>query len=199
MPFIALSAETVSKLQNVRVGTGMILVIENQTVFEAVLRSPLVDERILYLYSGGHAGHAERGLLAKWLAADQDIRWHIWTDWDEGGIAIQRDWAKWAQGRMLSQPIPLMWDESWLSHWPALGRPIDGALAARLAARADPLSVCLLNAGYTLEQEAVLPDLAHLGKPMLDVVCPIAASWSANSDRYSPRVALRSISPASDS
>jgi hypothetical protein len=104
------------------------------------------------------------------LAADLNTPWHVWTDWDEGGVAIQRDWAKWAQGRMLPQSIPLMWDEPWLSRWSALGRPIDGALAARLAARVDPLSTRLLHAGYVLEQEAVLPDLAHFGKPMWDVV-----------------------------
>ena len=97
-PFVALSAETVRDLEDLQVFADAILVIENQTAFEALLREPMRREDIVYLYSGGHAGYAERELVSRWLRVAPSIPWYIWTDWDFGGVRIQADWAKWAEG-----------------------------------------------------------------------------------------------------
>jgi hypothetical protein len=156
-PFVALSAQTVRKLTDVKVSATHILTVENQTAFETVLRPPLRQDAILYLFSSGHAGYAERELLAAWLRAATELSWHIWTDWDAGGVRIQADWARWANEHRLPKPQPWMWDKVSLARWHSLGQPLAESDRATLLSLRHPLAERLVESGYTLEQEAVLP------------------------------------------
>jgi hypothetical protein len=159
VPFVALSAETVQHLQDVEVTAAGIFIVENQTAFEAVLRPPLRRGNWLYLFSGGHAGYAERVLLSRWLDTQPALPWYIWTDWDLGGVRIQMDWAKWADAQNVSAPVAWMWDRESLARWRPLGTPLTGAVRAQLEALKHPLAKLLVEAGYTLEQEAALATL----------------------------------------
>ncbi len=159
VPFIALSAETVRNLIDIQIQGESIFVIENQTAFETVLRNPLRRDGIVYLYSGGHAGLAERELLAMWLRSNLDTPWHVWTDWDVGGVRIQADWMRWANDHSLPAPHAWMWDEKSLNRWKVLGRPLADPERAQLLQMESPLATRLVQAGFTLEQENVLPRL----------------------------------------
>jgi hypothetical protein len=157
VPFIVLSAETVRMLDNVHVLATRLLVIENQTAFEAILRPPLRDDSTLYLFSGGHPGYAERELVATWMHAASELSWYVWTDWDLGGVRIQADWERWAEKQGLPKPKPWMWSRESLNRWCSLGQPLVKHEQADLLSLAHPLAEQLVEAGYTLEQEAVLP------------------------------------------
>ncbi|MBN2002640.1 MAG: DUF2399 domain-containing protein [Anaerolineae bacterium] len=159
-PFIALTVETIRALREIRVAAQAILVVENQTAFETLLRPPLCRDDVLYLFSSGHAGYAERALLHAWLTATPNLPWYIWTDWDVGGVRIQQDWAKWADNHHLAAPVAWMWDQATLIRWGAWGHPLTDEQRTQLLGLSHPLASSLLQAGYTLEQETVLPELS---------------------------------------
>jgi hypothetical protein len=159
IPFVALSAETVRDLQIRNTSTSSILVIENQTAFEYLLRPPLRQPNLLYLFSSGHPGHAEREFLAKCLQFAPKMPWYVWTDWDYGGVRIQLDWARWAKSKALSMPYPWWWEDARLTSWAGGGTPLREDVRAKLQQLAHPLAETLIRAGFTLEQEAVLYQL----------------------------------------
>jgi hypothetical protein len=72
-PFIALSALTIQNLQDLHIDADHIFIIENQTVFETLLREP--EPRTLYLFGSGFSGYAERNLLLKWFEAKPSLTW----------------------------------------------------------------------------------------------------------------------------
>ncbi|HNT75678.1 MAG TPA: DUF2220 family protein [Anaerolineae bacterium] len=159
VPFVALAAESIGALREIQVSARYVLVIENQTAFETLLRPPLRRDAVLYLFSGGHAGYAERELLCAWLTAAPGLPWYLWTDWDVGGVRIQQDWARWAADRHLAAPVAWLWDQASLARWYAWGHPLTDDQRIQLVALSHPLAESLLQAGYTLEQETVLPEL----------------------------------------
>lgn len=158
-PFIALTAETIRELTELQVRAESIIVIENQTAFETMLRAPLRQDNVLYLFSGGHAGLAERKLLFSWLHATPNISWWVWTDWDLGGVRIQMDWDRWAISKGLPSPHPWKWDEHSLIRWRSFGQALRDSERDKLLNLSHPLAEELVRAGYTLEQEAVLSAL----------------------------------------
>lgn len=52
-----------------------------------------------------------------------------------------------------------MWDENSLNRWHSLGQLLTVAERDKLLKLSHPLTKRLLNAGYMLEQEAVLPNM----------------------------------------
>jgi hypothetical protein len=168
VPFVALSALTVRTATDWAIAADAVLVIENQTAFETALRPPLLDQRALYLFSGGHAGMAERELLKRWLTARPDLLWYVWTDWDPGGVRIQADWQRWAEEQTLSAPHAWLWHEDLFDRWRERGRELSETQQQALLRMNSPLAAWLLKQGLWWEQEAVLGYLAALGRPALD-------------------------------
>ena len=167
IPFVALAAETIRGAHEWSVVREAIFVIENQTAFETALRPPLFDAHALYLFSGGHAGLAERELLKAWLDAAPAVPWHVWTDWDPGGIRIQMDWARWAEDHSLPQPRPWLWERQWLERWSLHGRPLSDDQQHLLSRLTHPLAERLQDSGKWIEQEAVLWELGQMGQTLL--------------------------------
>lgn len=159
LPFIALSADTVQVMNLVALPASAILVIENQTAFEFMLRSPLRKPDWLYIFSGGHAGYTEREFMLKCLGFAPQLTWHVWTDWDFGGVRIQIDWTKWAESNGVSAPYAWWWNRSRLDHWSTCGTPLDGQERIKLQNLDHPLAELLIGAGITIEQEAVLHEI----------------------------------------
>lgn len=159
-PFVALAAETIYALQQLKVRANRLLVIENQTAFETLLHPPLRQDDCLYLFSSGHAGQAEREQVRRWFQVAPGLHWYLWTDWDFGGVRIQQDWSHWAVEHNLPAPIAWMWDDAALERWRAWGQPLTDHQQTQLAALEHPLARRLLRFGYSLEQETVLSDLA---------------------------------------
>jgi hypothetical protein len=160
VPFVALSAETIAKMQNFQISAKSILVIENQTVFETILRPPHRRDDYLYLFSGGFAGYAERHLLEEWLQSQPNLPWYVWTDWDLGGIRIQEHWRTWAIQENVSFPIPFLWERDILEKWCAYGQPLDEQQKGILETMNNPFAEALLHLGNTIEQEAVLHEFS---------------------------------------
>lgn len=75
-------------------------------------------------------------------------------------MRIQQDWARWAADHRLPAPVAWLWDETAFARWRAWGHPLTDEQRAQLSALAHPLAECLVQAGYTLEQETVLPELS---------------------------------------
>jgi hypothetical protein len=167
VPFVALAGLTIPMLTDMRVDADAILVIENQTAFETLLRAPLRHDRLLYLFSSGFPGYAERELLACWLRL-RPLSWWVWTDWDAGGVRIQEHWRQWAEAQLLPAPYPWMWDTASLERWGAYGRALKPTERTALERLTHPLADRLLSFGYQLEQERALPgitahDVANVG------------------------------------
>jgi hypothetical protein len=160
VPFVALSAETISTLENLQINAQSILIVENQTVFETILRPPNRRNDYLYLFSGGFAGYAERHLLERWFQSQPDLPWYVWTDWDVGGIRIQEHWRTWSLQRNLSFPIPFMWQEDILEKWRDFGQPLDDQQVNILETMNNPLADVLLHLESAIEQEAVLHEFS---------------------------------------
>lgn len=158
-PFVAVSAETIPQLTNIQIGAKAIFLVENQTAFETILRPPLCQNHLLYLFSKGHPGSAIRNLLAVWLRTAPQLDWYIWTDWDLGGIRIQADWMRWSMEQGLSEPHPWGWDDDSLVRWQNLGKVLSLTKQMQLQKLQHPLAEKLLTVNYTLEQEAVLQKL----------------------------------------
>jgi hypothetical protein len=160
IPFVSLGAETVTSLAHIKINARAILVVENQTAFETVLRPPLRHDDVLYLFSHGHAGIAERAFLHRCLQTRPDLAWHIWTDWDLGGVRIILDWSKWADHIGVQDPLIWPWHSATPDRWRTFGTALSRKKRLALEALDTPMSRLLCASGYTLEQEAVLPDLA---------------------------------------
>lgn len=154
--FVAVPSDTIAQLQNMRVEANQLLIIENQTPFEMMLRPPHRREKTLYLFGAGFAGHAERALVALWLRAKSDLLWFVWTDWDIGGVNIQRQWFNWAVQEQLPPPQPYRWTRSDLQAWRSVGRALKEGDREELAKMGHPLADLLSECGYTVEQEAML-------------------------------------------
>jgi hypothetical protein len=169
MPFVALSAETIRAAQDWTIEADAIVAIENQTAFETALRPPLRDDRALCLFSGGHAGLAERELLKAWLSAAPDLPWHVWTDWDAGGVRIQMDWARWAREHGLRAPRPWLWEPERLQGWAQHGKPLSDGQRQLLQSLGHPLAQELLDLGVWMEQEAVLREMGAMGQTLLSI------------------------------
>lgn len=160
-PFVALAAETVQGLTAVQLHARALLVVENQTAFEALLQPSWRQDDLLYLFGSGHAGYTERGLVKAWLTAQTELPWYIWTDWDLGGVRIQMDWAQWAEAQRLPLPTPWLWEAARLAQWRMWGRPLTPETRYALEGLQHPLANKLLQVGCSLEQEAVLAELTN--------------------------------------
>jgi hypothetical protein len=153
-PFITLSALTIQNLQDIRIDAEQILIIENQTVFETLLREP--NLQTLYLFGSGFSGYAEREILLQWLKAKPSLTWSVWTDYDVGGVRIQRFWKDWAIQHNLPQPKSYLWILENLQKWVSLGKPLTTTEHNALVQIDDNLAHILLTVGYKIEQEALL-------------------------------------------
>ncbi len=160
-PFVALAAETVKGCTITSLQARALLIVENQTAFEALLQPNLRQDDLLYLFGSGHAGYTERALLRLWLNAQPHLPWYVWTDWDVGGVRIQLDWAQWAEAQRLSLPTPWLWEAEWLVKWRVWGRPLTPETRYALEGLQHPLANTLLQVGRSLEQEAVLAELTN--------------------------------------
>jgi len=154
--FVATPADTISRLQDMRVDADQLIIIENQTAFEMLVRPPYRRARTLYLFGAGFSGNAERTLVSLWLHAKSDLLWFIWTDCDIGGVYIQEHWHNWAMQAQLPPPEPYRWTKSDLQAWRSLGTPLTENDRVRLERTGHPLALMLCECGYTVEQEAIL-------------------------------------------
>ena len=158
VPFIALTAETVRFMEIGEVSAARVLVVENQTAFEYLLRTRQTEDNSLYLYSGGHAGFGEREWLKKILLAQPGIPWFLWTDWDYGGTRIHMDWEHWALRETLSAPYSWLSTREFSTRWKRLGKEFSKDELEKIQKLAHPFSAFLQEVGYSLEQEAMLQD-----------------------------------------
>ncbi len=158
-PFVALAAETVKELEVISLQARALLIVENQTAFEALLQPNLRQDDLLYLFGSGHAGYTERALVKLWLNVQPHLPWYVWTDWDVGGVRIQMDWAQWAEQQRLSLPTPWLWQDETFIQWREWGRPLAPESLRALEALQQPLADKLIEVGYTMEQEAILAEL----------------------------------------
>ncbi len=156
VPFVSITADTIAQLQHVCVHADQLIIIENQTVFEMMLRSTSRQESTLYLFGAGFPGHAERALVALWLHARPDLSWFIWTDCDIGGVYIQQHWCDWAMQMHLPSPQPYRWTQHALQAWQPVGVPLTADERKQLKNMAHPLAQLLYTCGYTVEQEAMM-------------------------------------------
>lgn len=87
-PWLALTADTLAAMSQVRVDTDTLLTIENLTAFEEVVRCGDAEGQLV-MYTGGFVGNLERRFVD--LAAGAGVREvRHWGDLDPGGIAILR-------------------------------------------------------------------------------------------------------------
>jgi Uncharacterized protein conserved in bacteria C-term(DUF2220) len=154
--FVSTPADAIAHLQEVQVEAASLLIVENRTPFEILVHPRRRRENTLYLDGAGFPGHAERDLVARWLGAKPTLPWFVWTDFDIGGVSIQRHWREWARQERLPLPRPYRWTREDLSDCRALGAPLNGEQREKLERMNEPLAQLLCECGFTAEQESIL-------------------------------------------
>jgi DNA topoisomerase VI subunit A len=154
--FTATPADVISRLEQVHVEAETLLIVENQTPFEILVQPERRNPRILYLFGAGLPGQAQRNFTVHCLRAKPTLNWFVWTDYDLGGVAIQRFWRDWALQERVVAPQPYRWESSDLVQCQAQGIPLHPEQREQLAKKSCSLAQRLLEVGYAIEQEAIL-------------------------------------------
>ena len=154
--FTSTPADTIAYLQGMQVAADSLLIVENRSPFEFLVHPRRRQANTLYMDGAGFPGHAERELVARWLRAKPTLPWFVWTDFDIGGVSIQRHWHDWARQEQLPLPRPYRWTREDLSDCHVLGVPLNNEQREKLERMNHPLAQLLCECGYTMEQEAVL-------------------------------------------
>jgi hypothetical protein len=154
--FTSIPADLIPRLIQMQVEAETLLIVENQTPFEILVQSERRDPRTLYLCGAGLPGQAQRELTALWLRARPTMSWSVWTDYDPGGVAIQRFWHDWSIQEQLTAPHPYRWMPDDLARCQTQGVPLSVEQREQLAKEHYPLAQLLLESGYAIEQEAIL-------------------------------------------
>ena len=154
--FASTPADTITHLREMQVEADSLLVVENRTPFEILVHPRRRRANTLYLDGAGFPGHAEQELVARWLRAKPTLSWFVWTDFDPGGVSIQKHWYDWARQERLPLPHPYRWTREDLSDCRGLGVPLTSEQREKLERMNHPLAQLLCECGYTTEQEAIL-------------------------------------------
>jgi hypothetical protein len=154
--FTAIPADLIPRLIQMQVEAETLLIVENQTPFEILVQPERRDPCTLYLWGAGLPGQAQRELAALWLRARPTMNWSAWTDYDPGGVAIQRFWHDWSIQEQLAAPHPYRWMREDLAQCQTQGVPLSVEQREHLARIHDPLAQLLLEGGHAIEQEAIL-------------------------------------------
>jgi len=154
--FTSIAADIIPRLIQMEVEAETLLIVENQTPFEILVQPERRDPCTLYLCGAGFPGQAQRELTALWLRARPTMRWSVWTDYDPGGVAIQRFWHDWSIQEQLAAPHPYRWMREDLAQCQTQGVPLSVEQREQLVKEQYSLAQLLLEGGYAIEQEAIL-------------------------------------------